>query len=113
MSEIALTTSPFNKSLPSFLKNKLENTKMVNVSQESGAFFQTDAEIAKQREKAAKYNYTAGDAVKLASKALSICLSPDGKYIYIAESGFQVRKMTRSVSFHFLSHTRIQKANLT
>ncbi|KAG1139994.1 hypothetical protein G6F37_005644 [Rhizopus arrhizus] len=69
---------------------------MVNVSQESGAFFQTDAEIAKQREKAAKYNYTAGDAVKLASKALSICLSPDGKYIYIAESGFQVRKMTRS-----------------
>ncbi|ORE07557.1 WD40 repeat-like protein [Rhizopus microsporus var. microsporus] len=69
---------------------------MVNISQESGAFFQTDAEIAKQKEKEAKYNYTAGDAVKLSSKALSLCISPDGKYIYIAESGFQVRKMERS-----------------
>jgi sugar lactone lactonase YvrE len=74
---------------------------MVNISQESGAFFQTDAEIAKQKEKEAKYNYTAGDAVKLSSKALSLCISPDGKYIYIAESGFQVRKMERSVSCLF------------
>lgn len=98
MSEIALTTSPFNKSLPSFLKNKLENTKMVNVSQESGAFFQTDAEIAKQKEKQAKYNYTEGDAIKLATKALDICIDSDQKYLYVAESGFQVRKLSLAVS---------------
>lgn len=72
---------------------------MVNVSQETGAFFQTDAELAKQREKAAKYNYTAGEAAKIASKVLSFTISPDGKYLYVAESGFQVRKMDRSVSF--------------
>ncbi|KAI9279373.1 WD40-repeat-containing domain protein [Sporodiniella umbellata] len=69
---------------------------MVNVSQETGAFFQTDAELAKQKEKAAKYNYTAGDAVKTSSKVLSFTMSPDGRYLYIAESGFQVRKMNRS-----------------
>ncbi|KAG2235234.1 hypothetical protein INT48_004701 [Thamnidium elegans] len=57
----------------------------------SGAFFQTDAEIAKQKEKQLKYNYTEGDAIKLGSKALDILLSQDEKYIYVAESGFFVR----------------------
>lgn len=71
---------------------------MVNVSQESGAFFQTDAEIAKQKEKQLKYNYTAGDAIKLGSKALDIKLSQDEKFIYVAESGFFVRKVQLSVS---------------
>lgn len=74
---------------------------MVNVSQESGAFFQTDAEIAKQKEKQLKYNYTEGDAIKLGSKALDILLSQDEKYIYVAESGFFVRKIQLSVSFYF------------
>lgn len=71
---------------------------MVNVSQESGAFFQTDAEIAKQKEKQAKYNYTEGDAIKLASKALDMCIDSDQKYMYVAESGFQVRKISLAVS---------------
>lgn len=71
---------------------------MVNVSQESGAFFQTDAELAKQKEKQAKYNYTEGDAIKLSSKALEIQLSQDGKYVYVAESGFFVRKISLAVS---------------
>lgn len=74
---------------------------MVNVSQESGAFFQTDAEIAKQKEKQLKYNYTEGDAIKLGSKALDILLSQDEKYIYVAESGFFVRKIQLSVSPFF------------
>ncbi|KAK4511663.1 nucleolar zinc-finger protein [Mucor velutinosus] len=71
---------------------------MVNVSQESGAFFQTDAELAKQKEKEAKYNYTEGDAIKLASKALDMCIDSDQKYMYVAESGFQVRKLSLATS---------------
>lgn len=71
---------------------------MVNVSQESGAFFQTDAEIAKQKEKQAKLNYIEGDAIKLSSKALEIQASGDEKYVYVAESGFFVRKIALSVS---------------
>lgn len=71
---------------------------MVNVSQESGAFFQTDAEIAKQKEKQAKYNYTEGDAIQLSTKALNIQLSQDEKYIYVAESGFFVRKISLAVN---------------
>jgi hypothetical protein len=71
---------------------------MVNVSQESGAFFQTDAEIAKQKEKLAKLNYTEGDAIKLSTKALEIHASRDEKYMYVAESGFFVRKISLSVS---------------
>ena len=70
---------------------------MVQVSQESGAFFQTDAEIAKQKEKQAKYNYTEGSAVQLSSKALNIQLATDDKHIYIAESGFFVRKISLAV----------------
>ncbi|KAI8969192.1 WD40-repeat-containing domain protein [Mycotypha africana] len=71
---------------------------MVNVSQEAGAFFQTDAEIAKQKEKAAKYNYTAGEAIKLSSKALEIKVDEDGQYLYVAESGFFVRKISLATS---------------
>lgn len=69
---------------------------MVNVSQQAGAFFQTDAELAKQKQKEAKYNYTEGDAIQLASKALDIRLYKN--YIYIAESGFQVRKISLTVN---------------
>jgi hypothetical protein len=69
---------------------------MTNVSQEAGAFFQTDAEIAKQKAKSAKYNYTEGDAIQLKSKALSMLL--DGTTMYVGESGFYVRKINLSVS---------------
>lgn len=68
---------------------------MVNISQQAGAFFQTDADLAKQKEKAAKYNYTEGDAIQLASKALDVRLF--GNYLYVAESGFQVRKISLTV----------------
>lgn len=71
---------------------------MVNVSQESGAFFQTDAELAKQKEKALKYNYTEGDALKTSTKALVIKLSVDEKYVYVGESGFFIRKISLAVS---------------
>ncbi|KAI9486493.1 MAG: WD40-repeat-containing domain protein [Benjaminiella poitrasii] len=71
---------------------------MVNVSQESRAFFQTDAEIVKQKEKEAKYNYTEGDAIKLSSKALEIRLDKNKKHIYVAESGFFVRKISLATS---------------
>ncbi|KAI8878991.1 WD40 repeat-like protein [Backusella circina FSU 941] len=64
---------------------------MANFSQEAGAFFQTDAEIAKQKEKSAKYNYTEGDAIELKSKALGMLL--DESTLYVAESGFYVRKI--------------------
>jgi DNA-binding beta-propeller fold protein YncE len=79
---------------------------MVNVSVESGAFFQTDAELAKQNEKRLKYNYTEGDAIKLGTKALALKLSFDEKYVYVAESGFFVRKISLTVS---LSHGSSQK----
>ncbi|KAI7906881.1 WD40-repeat-containing domain protein [Cokeromyces recurvatus] len=71
---------------------------MVNISQESSAFFQTDAEIAKLKEKEAKYNYTKGDAIKLSSKALEIQLDKNKKYMYVAESGFLVRKISLTTS---------------
>lgn len=81
---------------------------MVNVSQQAGAFFQTDADIAKQKEKEAKYNYTEGDALQLTSKALDIRIF--GNHIYIAESGFQVRKISLTVknpSPHLYTHTKL------
>lgn len=70
---------------------------MVNIGTEAGNFFQTDAELAKQKEKAEKYNYTEGDAVKLSSKALAIQIVADGTYVYIAESGFQTRRFNLKV----------------
>jgi hypothetical protein len=84
---------------------------MVNVSQESGAFFQTDAEIAKQREKQAKYNYTEGDAIQLSTKALNIHLSQDEKYVYVAESGFFVRKISLAVSVLMEPEMIVSKKN--
>ncbi|KAI8640204.1 quinon protein alcohol dehydrogenase-like superfamily [Parasitella parasitica] len=71
---------------------------MANVSQEPGAFFQTDAEIAKQKEKEAKYNYTEGDAIKLPKKVLNICLDKDQKYLYVADAGHRVAKVSLASS---------------
>ncbi|CEP16005.1 hypothetical protein [Parasitella parasitica] len=71
--------------------------EMANVSQEPGAFFQTDAEIAKQKEKEAKYNYTDGDAIRLNKKALDICIDSDEKYLYVADAGFRARKISLNV----------------
>ncbi|KAI9492779.1 WD40-repeat-containing domain protein [Zychaea mexicana] len=64
---------------------------MVSVASEAGNFFQTDAEIKKQKEKEAKYNYTEGDALKLSTKALALLVT--GKYAYVAESGFSAKRI--------------------
>ncbi|KAG2227580.1 hypothetical protein INT45_002265 [Circinella minor] len=64
---------------------------MVNVASEAGSFFQTDAELKKQKEKEAKYNYTEGDAIQLNTKALGLLVT--GKYAYVAESGFSAKRI--------------------
>ncbi|KAG0174696.1 hypothetical protein DFQ28_007577 [Apophysomyces sp. BC1034] len=66
---------------------------MVNVASEAGNFFQTDAEIQKQKEKEAKYNYTIGDCIKLSSKGLALTIVEEGKYAYVAESGFLAKRV--------------------
>ncbi|KAI9262226.1 WD40-repeat-containing domain protein [Phascolomyces articulosus] len=78
---------------------------MVNVASEAGNFFQTDAEIQKQKEKEAKYNYTEGDAIQLNTKALALLVT--GKYAYIAESGFSAKRInleTNKVGKIFKGH---------
>ncbi|KAF7725244.1 hypothetical protein EC973_000332 [Apophysomyces ossiformis] len=66
---------------------------MVNIAAEAGNFFQTDAELAKQKEKEAKYNYTIGDCIKLSSKGLALMIVDEGKYAYVAESGFLAKRI--------------------
>ncbi|CAM0142552.1 unnamed protein product [Umbelopsis sp. WA50703] len=66
---------------------------MANIGNEAGHFFQTDADLAKQQEKAKKYNYTAGDALKMSSKVLALQVSTGEKYGYVAESGFTAKKI--------------------
>jgi len=66
---------------------------MVNIGNEAGHFFQSDAELAKQREKDKKYNYTAGNAIKISSKVLALKVSQGRKYCYVAESGFTTKKI--------------------
>ena len=68
---------------------------MVNVASEAGSFFQTDAELKKQKEKEAKYNYTEGDCIQLNTKALALLVT--GKYAYVAESGFSAKRINLEV----------------
>lgn len=70
---------------------------MVNIGNEAGHFFQSDAELAKQREKDKKYNYTAGNAIKISSKVLALKVSQGRKYCYVAESGFTTKKINLEV----------------
>ncbi|CDS02883.1 hypothetical protein LRAMOSA00286 [Lichtheimia ramosa] len=66
---------------------------MVNIANEAGSFFQTDAELKKQKEKEAKYNYTEGDCIQLSTKALGLIVLQSGKYAYVAESGFNAKRI--------------------
>lgn len=71
---------------------------MVNIGTEAGNFFQSDAEIQKQKEKQAKYNYTEGDAIQLSTKALALIVVQDGAYAYVAESGFHAKRINLQVN---------------
>ncbi|KAI9323627.1 WD40-repeat-containing domain protein [Dichotomocladium elegans] len=66
---------------------------MVNIASEAGNFFQTTAELQKQKEKEAKYNYTEGDAIQLPTKALDMIVLRNGQYAYVAESGFHAKRI--------------------
>lgn len=71
---------------------------MVNIANEAGSFFQTDAELKKQKEKEAKYNYTEGDCIQLSTKALGLIVLQSGKYAYVAESGFNAKRINLEAS---------------
>lgn len=71
---------------------------MANIGVHSGQFFQTDAEIQKEKEKQAKYNYTLGDAIKLSSKALDLLIVQQGKYAFVAESSSDAKRIHIEVS---------------
>ncbi|CAO3622241.1 unnamed protein product [Cunninghamella blakesleeana] len=80
---------------------------MANVSVHSGHFFQSDAEIQKEQEKLAKYNYTLGDAIKLSSKALDLIIVQQGKYAFVAEFGSDAKRIhieTGKVSKAYKGH---------
>ena len=70
---------------------------MVNIANEAGSFFQTDAELKKQKEKEAKYNYTEGECIQLSTKALGLIVLQSGKYAYVAESGFNAKRINLEV----------------
>jgi hypothetical protein len=70
---------------------------MANIGNQAGHFFQSDAELAKQKEKEKKYNYTAGNAIKIPSKVLALKVSQGRKYCYVAESGFTAKKFSLEV----------------
>lgn len=73
---------------------------MVNIANEAGSFFQTDAELKKQKEKEAKYNYTEGKCIQLSTKALGLIVLQSGKYAYVAESGFNAKRINLEVRLH-------------
>ncbi|ORX55556.1 WD40 repeat-like protein [Hesseltinella vesiculosa] len=66
---------------------------MANVTNNAGFFFQTDAELAKEKEKQAKCNYTVGDAMQLSTKALDLKVVQQGKYAFVAESGSMAKRI--------------------
>ncbi|KAI8142240.1 WD40-repeat-containing domain protein, partial [Fennellomyces sp. T-0311] len=80
---------------------------MVNVASEAGNFFQTDAELKKQKEKEAKYNYTEGDCMQLSTKALALLVT--GKHAFVGESGFNAKRINLEVfPPSFFETTRIR-----
>lgn len=70
---------------------------MVNVGSSADQFFQTDAEIEKQEQKNAKYNYTKGDCLETKSKVLALLLLPDPRYAYLAGAGFHAKRVNLEV----------------
>ncbi|ORY94058.1 WD40-repeat-containing domain protein [Syncephalastrum racemosum] len=81
---------------------------MVNVGSSADHFFQTDAEIKKQEQKNAKYNYTKGDCLQSKSKILALLLPSDSRYAYIAGAGFHAKRVnleTKKTVKMFKGHT--------
>lgn len=78
-------------------KCQIDTFNMANIGNQAGHFFQSDAELAKQKEKEKKYNYTAGNAIKIPSKVLALKVSQGRKYCYVAESGFTAKKFSLEV----------------
>ncbi|RUP42967.1 WD40-repeat-containing domain protein [Jimgerdemannia flammicorona] len=66
---------------------------MANISSDPDHFFQSDADVERQKARAAKYNYDIGDPIKIGTKVLALKIVDDGANAYIAEAGFVARKI--------------------
>ncbi|RUS22958.1 WD40-repeat-containing domain protein [Jimgerdemannia flammicorona] len=70
---------------------------MANISSDPDHFFQSDADVERQKARAAKYNYDIGDPIKIGTKVLALKIVDDGANAYIAEAGFVARKINLKV----------------
>ncbi|KAI8064364.1 WD40-repeat-containing domain protein [Gongronella butleri] len=80
---------------------------MANTTSNAGLFFQSDADLAKEKAKQAKMNYTVGDAMQISTKVLAIKIV-QGKYAFVAESGSMAKRIhleTKKVSKIYRGHT--------
>lgn len=70
---------------------------MAQIGSTADQFFQSDADVARQKARQAKYNYDIGDPIRLSTKVLAFKIVDNGTKAYVAEAGFVARKIDLTV----------------